>query len=78
MKALALKILEGLGVSVDAVEAHEAEQDGTVSLTMRLPYDGVMRLDGRDHRTARAVRLVLSAAAAAQGKKFEWVAQAND
>jgi len=49
-----------------------------VSLTMRLPYDGVMRLDGRDHRTARAVRLVLSAAAAAQGKKFEWVAQAND
>ena len=78
MKALALQILEGLGVSSAAVEAQEHEQDGTLSLTLRLPYDGVQRLDGRDHRTAKAVRQVLSAAAAAQGKKSELVAQAND
>jgi predicted RNA-binding protein YlqC (UPF0109 family) len=78
MKALALQILEGLGVSSASVEAQETEQDGTLSLTLRLPYEGVARLDGREHRVAKAVRLVLSAAAAAQGKKFELVAQAND
>jgi predicted RNA-binding protein YlqC (UPF0109 family) len=78
MKPLALQILEGLGVSSDSVEAQESEQDGTLSLTLRLPFEGVMRLDGREHRVAKAVRQVLSAAAAAQGKKFELVAQAND
>jgi predicted RNA-binding protein YlqC (UPF0109 family) len=78
MKALALQILEGLGVSGAVVETQEQEQDGTLSVTLRLPYDAVQRLDGRDHRTAKAVRQVLSAAAAAQGKKFELVAQAND
>jgi predicted RNA-binding protein YlqC (UPF0109 family) len=78
MRALALQILEGLGVSNDQVEAQETEQEGTLSLTLRMPYQGVQRLDGRDHRTAKAVRQVLSAAAAAQGKKFELVAQAND
>ena len=78
MKPLALQILEGLGVSSASVEAQESEQDGTLSLTLRMPYEGVQRLDGRDHRVAKAVRQVLSASAAAQGKKFELVAQAND
>jgi predicted RNA-binding protein YlqC (UPF0109 family) len=42
-----------------------------------LPAAAVLAIDGRDHRTAKAVRQVLSAAAAAQNKRFHLVARAK-
>jgi predicted RNA-binding protein YlqC (UPF0109 family) len=78
MRDLALQVCAGLGIAQDKVQVEQAEADGAVKLTLRMPVEAVQRLDGREHRVAKAVRQVLSAAAAAQGKRFELVAQAND
>ena len=78
MRDLALQVCAGLGIGADKVQVEQAESEGAVQLTLRLPVEAVQRLDGREHRVAKAIRQVLSAAAAAQGKRFELVAQAND
>lgn len=78
MKDLAIQICQGLGIPAERIQAEQAEAEGATILTLRLPLGDVQKLDGREHRVAKAVRQVLSAAAAAQGKRFELVAQAND
>jgi predicted RNA-binding protein YlqC (UPF0109 family) len=78
VRDLALQVCVGLGIAADKVQVEQREADGAVQLTLRLPFDAMQRLDGREHRVAKALRQVLSAAAAAQCKRFELVAQAND
>lgn len=78
MRELVTQICTGLGVNPAEAEIEESAQEQDVTLTVRLPLAGVQALDGREHRVAKAVRQVLSAAAAAQGKRFNLVAQAKD
>jgi predicted RNA-binding protein YlqC (UPF0109 family) len=78
MRELALQVCAGLGIPAEKVQVEQSEAEGALQVTLRLPFESLQRLDGREHRVAKAVRLVLSTAAAAQGKRFELVAQAND
>lgn len=78
MRALVEQVCTGLGIAADATQIEESSQDTQVTVTVNLPLSGVQALDGREHRLAKAVRQVLSAAAAAQGKQFHLVARAND
>jgi predicted RNA-binding protein YlqC (UPF0109 family) len=78
VRDLALQVCAGLGIAAEKVQVEQSESEGAVQVTLRLPLESVQRLDGREHRVAKAIRQVLSAAAAAQGKRFELVAQAND
>ena len=78
MRQLALQVCEGLGIAADQIQVEQGETDGLTQMTLRLPLEALQRLDGREHRVAKALRQVLSAAATAQGKRFELVAQAKD
>lgn len=78
MRALVEQICSGLGIAANATHIEETASEQDLTVTVRLPLSGVQALDGREHRLAKAVRQVLSAAAAAQGKQFHLVAQAND
>jgi predicted RNA-binding protein YlqC (UPF0109 family) len=78
LKELVTFVADGLGLPADSIEFDEAVDGNEVRLTARLPYEGVLKLDGRDHRTAKALRQVLSAAATAQDKRFVFTAEAQD
>jgi predicted RNA-binding protein YlqC (UPF0109 family) len=78
VRALVEQICAGLGIAADATKIEESTQENDVTVTVSMPLSGVQALDGREHRLAKAVRQVLSAAAAAQGKQFHLVARAND
>jgi predicted RNA-binding protein YlqC (UPF0109 family) len=79
VKELVTLLCRGLGVSEAEVRIErESEQDGEVTLEISAPAAVVRLLDGRDHRTAKAVRQVLSAAASARQKRYHLVARARD
>jgi predicted RNA-binding protein YlqC (UPF0109 family) len=78
MQALVRFIAQGLGVDDASLALEESAVENEVRLTARVPYSVVQKLDGRDHRTAKALRQVLSAAAAAQDKRFVFTAEAQD
>ena len=78
MRQLTLQVCAGLGIAPEQIQVEQSEADGAERMTLRLSFEALQRLDGREHRVAKALRQVLSAAAAAQGKRFELVAQAKD
>ena len=78
MQDLIRFVAQGLGVDNASLELEESAAEGELSLTARLPYGALQKLDGRDHRTAKALRQVLSASAAAQDKRFVFTAEAQD
>jgi len=78
LRPLVEQVLKGLGKEPSRAEFQEEAAGEELTLTVRLPYADLQALDGRDHRRARALRQLVSAAAAAQGKKLHLVAQAND
>lgn len=78
MKELVAVLCRGLGVAEADLQVEESSHEDSVTVTVTLPAAAVQALDGRDHRTAKAVRQVLSAAAAAQNKRFNLVARARD
>ena len=78
MKDLVLFVAKGLGVDESALAFEEAQGEGEVRLTAKAPYSAVQKLDGRDHRSAKALRAVLSAAAAAKNTRFVFTAEAQD
>jgi predicted RNA-binding protein YlqC (UPF0109 family) len=77
VKELVGALIQGLGVQEQDCAMTESVQDLDVTLEVSLPLPALHLLDGREHRTARAVRQVLSAAAAAQNKRFHLVARAK-
>lgn len=79
MRDLVNFICAGLGIKESEVAIEEAAADeGVKSLTVSLPFAGIQALDGREHRTAKALRLVLSASAAAKNERLNLVARAKD
>ena len=78
MKNLVSVLCRGLGVADADANMVETQQESDVTVELSLPVADISRIDGREHRTARAVRQVLSAAAAAQNKRFHLVAKAKD
>lgn len=78
MKELISVICRGVGVAEADIQLEESVQEGDVTVTASLPLSAVQLIDGREHRTAKAVRQILSAAAAAQNKRFHLVARARD
>ena len=78
MQALIRFVATGLGVEDAQLALEESAQENEVRVTARVPYSVVQKLDGRDHRTAKALRQVLSAAATAQDKRFVFTAEAQD
>ena len=78
MRSLVEQICNGLGIASSSAQFDETTEGQDVTVTVSLPLSGVQALDGREHRLAKAIRQVLSASAAAQGKQFHLVARAND
>lgn len=73
-----LFVANGLGVETSALTLEEKQAEDGLSLTAMAPYSAVQKLDGRDHRTAKALRAVLSASAAAKNTRFSFTAEAQD
>lgn len=78
MQALLNQICQGLGVNAADIQIDAQAAEGEQNVTVTLPLSGVQALDGREHRTAKAIRLLLSAAAAAKGDRIHVVARAKD
>ena len=62
-------IVEKLGVAPGTYEINASEEAGETVLKISLPDQGLRRFDGREHRTARAIRQIFSAAAEASGTR---------
>ncbi|HTB23267.1 MAG TPA: hypothetical protein VK914_11250 [bacterium] len=77
MKQLVEVLCRGLGLAVDPAGIVEERSGEDVTVTLSLPVEDLQKIDGRDHRTAKAVRQVLSAAAAAGKVRFHLVARAS-
>ena len=65
MKELVQYIVEKLGVAPGSYDIESAQGDGETVIQLSLPEEGLRRFDGREHRMARAIRQILSTAAAA-------------
>ena len=78
MKELVEVLCRGLGVGADAADLEETRAGEDVTVTLSLPLADLHKIDGRDHRTAKALRQVLSAAAAASKERFHLVARAKE
>lgn len=78
MRELLSVVCAGLGIKESEVAIEEAPGEGETLVTLTLPFAAVQALDGREHRTAKALRLLLSAAAAARGTRIHVVARANN
>lgn len=78
MQALLQTVAQGLGINAADLSIEEVQGEGETTVTLSLPFSAVQTLDGREHRTAKALRLLLSAAAAAKGTRLNVVARAND
>jgi predicted RNA-binding protein YlqC (UPF0109 family) len=78
MRELVGIICGGLGLNEGDLAFEETHGEAGRTLTVTMPYSAVQTLDGREHRTAKAVRLVLSASAAAKAERLNLVARAKD
>lgn len=78
MRELLSTVCVKLGINEADVAIEEAPGEGETLVTLSLPYSAVQTLDGREHRTAKALRLLLSASAAAKGTRVNVVARAKD
>jgi predicted RNA-binding protein YlqC (UPF0109 family) len=78
MRELLTQTCQGLGIAPSELGFEEAQGEGEQTRTVTLPYAAVQALDGREHRTAKALRVLLSAAAAARGTRLNVVVRAKD
>ncbi|MDH4317784.1 MAG: KH domain-containing protein [Desulfobulbaceae bacterium] len=65
IKFIALRLVD----QPDSVEVSEKEEDDTVTVELRVSKDDLGKVIGKQGRTARAMRSVLSASAAKQNKR---------
>ncbi len=71
MKELLLFLCQKLGVSADAASYKEDEKDGLRVIKLTVAEGNLDRIAGREQRTAKAIRALLSAAAAAANVKVQ-------
>ncbi|MEW6502210.1 MAG: KH domain-containing protein [Thermodesulfobacteriota bacterium] len=69
MKELIKVVATQLVDAPDAVMVNETEQEDTVVLELRVAKEDLGKVIGKQGRTARAMRAVLTAAASKQNKK---------
>lgn len=69
MKELISFIATFLVDQPDAVEVNEVEKDDTLVLELRVAKEDLGKVIGKQGRTARAIRALLTAAAGKQNKK---------
>jgi predicted RNA-binding protein YlqC (UPF0109 family) len=69
MKELIAAVATQLVESPDAVSVNEIEQDDTIVLELRVAKEDLGKVIGKQGRTARAMRALLTAAAGKQNKK---------
>jgi predicted RNA-binding protein YlqC (UPF0109 family) len=77
VKGLVSFLCAGLKLSTSDSDFEERVEGDQVTLTLSLPLEDVAKVDGRDHRTAKAIRQVLSAAAAANNRHYHLVVRAK-
>lgn len=69
MKDLIAFIATHLVDEPDAVDTLEREEDETVTVELRVAKDDLGKVIGKQGRTARAMRAVLAAVSAKEGKR---------
>ncbi len=69
MKDLIAFIATRLVDEPDAVDTVEREEDGTVTVELRVAKDDLGKVIGKQGRTARAMRAVLAAVSAKEDKR---------
>lgn len=69
MKELVEYIVKGLVDNPDGVEVREVDREKTVVLELRVSPPDVGRIIGRQGRTIKAIRTILSAAASKASKR---------
>lgn len=69
MKELISFIATFLVDQPDAVEVNEVEKDDTIVMELRVAKEDLGKVIGKQGRTARAIRALLTAAAGKQKKK---------
>lgn len=69
MKELVAYITSALVDDPDAVQVNETEEDGMITVELRVAKDDLGKIIGKQGRTARAVRSLLSAAAGKENKR---------
>jgi len=69
MKELVSFIASSLVDDADSVQVSEEEREDTVVLELRVAKDDLGKVIGKQGRTARAIRSLLSAAAGKDNKK---------
>lgn len=67
LKDLIATIAEALVDDPDAVEVEEVDEDGGVTVELRVAREDIGKVIGKDGRTAQSMRSLLNAAAAKQG-----------
>lgn len=69
MKDLALYLVKNLADHPDQAQIQESEQDGTVTLRLTVAEEDKGKIIGKQGKVIKAIRAVVSAAAAKDGKK---------
>ena len=71
MKELVEYMVKALVENPDEIVVTETETDGVVSLALHVAPDDMGKVIGKQGRIAKAMRLVLKAVAAKEGKKAD-------
>ena len=69
MKELVAHISASLVDSPDQVQVSQSEVDGTITVVLTVAQEDLGKVIGKQGRTAKAMRTLLSASAARDGKK---------
>jgi len=69
MKELVAHISAALVDSPDQVQVSQSEVDGTITIELTVAQEDLGKVIGKQGRTAKAMRTLLSASAARDGKK---------
>ncbi len=69
MKELVEYITSALVDQPDAIQIDESEEDGMITLELRVAKEDLGKVIGKQGRTARAIRSLLSAAAGKENKR---------
>lgn len=69
MKELVEYITSALVDQPDAIKIDESEEDGMITVELRVAKEDLGKVIGKQGRTARAIRSLLSAAAGKENKR---------
>jgi predicted RNA-binding protein YlqC (UPF0109 family) len=69
LKELVAYIAKGLVERIDEVEVKDVEEEGALVIELIVAEEDLGKVIGRQGRTAKAIRTVLSAAAAKTGRR---------